>query len=374
MTMISSSVGRRGRASVRHFLCEGMCGFEGAFDAVVAHERTCPLAKARRPGAPLKDPAEYACEFSCGFKGRFEETLAHEKICPSRPDKGTWVGSFGPGARMLSAESSRAPDSQGLLPGARIVPQYACEFLCGFHGSFEDVSAHENACTARPGVDASAGAALGETVGFNATHGSGIPVGEQNLSASTLVRMFRCEFGCGFTGAFEGVQAHENECAMRPGKDLAHVKMKGNKTASPDPHGEREDPVAFRCQSGCGYIGTYDEVLQHEQLCVPVSCAATYGGSTRPAGEGGEGATEAAVWGRGAAEMVNETIVEESQLGTYLGDSTVSGALDHESGPDQHQTGAWGHQRIDPSPAESHAKLSPILRVEPRWNRRLART
>jgi hypothetical protein len=32
--------------------------------------------------------------------------------------------------------------------------------------------------------------------------------------------MYICEFGCGFTGAFEGVQAHENECAIRPGKDL----------------------------------------------------------------------------------------------------------------------------------------------------------
>ena len=183
MTMISSSVGRRGRASVRHFLCEGLCGFEGTFDAVVAHERTCLLAKARRPGAPLRDPAEYACEFSCGFKGRFEETLAHEKTCPSRPDKAT---------------------------------------------RFEDVSAHEKVCTSRPEADASAGAELGEAVGTVAANGSGIPVGEQNLSESTLVHMFICEFGCGFTGVFEGVQAHENECAMRPGKDLkplAHEKI-----------------------------------------------------------------------------------------------------------------------------------------------------
>jgi len=83
-----------------------------------------------------------------------------------------------------------------------------------------------------------ADAELSEAVGTVAANGNGIPVGEQNLSESTRVLMFICEFGCGFTGAFEGVQAHEYKCAMRPGKDLADVKMKGNKTASPDPHGD----------------------------------------------------------------------------------------------------------------------------------------
>ena len=135
------------------------------------------------------------------------------------------------------------------------------------------------------------------------------------------------------TGALEGVQAHEYKCAMRPGKDLADVKMKGNKTASPDPHG---DPVAFQCKTGCGYIGTYDDVLLHEQLCALVPRAANFGGSTRSASEGGTGATEAADRGMDSAEMVNETIVEESQLGTYFGDSMVSEAHDPESGPDQH--------------------------------------
>ena len=86
---------------------------------------------------------------------------------------------------------------------------------------------------------------MGKAVGTVAPqNGSGIPVGEQNLSESTPVHMFICEFGCGFTGVFEGVNGHENECAMRPGKDLETLAHEKTCPSRPDKGTRFEDVSA----------------------------------------------------------------------------------------------------------------------------------
>ncbi len=82
------------------FICEFKCGFSGTYQQVAMHELTHakPPFPARRvppnpvgvsspppPTQPGETPACFQCEFKCGFTGAYDEVLGHEKTCVCRP-------------------------------------------------------------------------------------------------------------------------------------------------------------------------------------------------------------------------------------------------------------------------------------------------
>ena len=63
-------------------MCERGCGFEGAFDVVSAHEKTCTAdASASKTGGSGSAGDVYICDRGCGFEGSFDEVTAHEAGC-----------------------------------------------------------------------------------------------------------------------------------------------------------------------------------------------------------------------------------------------------------------------------------------------------
>jgi len=116
------------------------------------------------------------------------------------------------------------PRNQASTP--RGTKMYACEWLCGFKGPFNDVVHHERGCPAR-----------------TATH--------EQRTGNSGPSAFQCEWKCGFKSSVEAVTAHEKSCALRADQDTPSGRVF----------------KVFGCEFQCGYTGLYAHVLQHESSC-----------------------------------------------------------------------------------------------------------
>jgi hypothetical protein len=64
------------------YVCDRGCGYEGVFDAVLAHENSCDGAGAGAGAGGYTAEADvYVCERGCGFEGAFAAVAAHEGAC-----------------------------------------------------------------------------------------------------------------------------------------------------------------------------------------------------------------------------------------------------------------------------------------------------
>jgi hypothetical protein len=220
------------------YSCE--CGFKGAFNQVVIHERTCPTnlasavritrrTPARGNGASgssvngdsastiMSSPADatpYVCEWKCGFKGAWQEVAVHEKTCALRQT----------GATKPS-----------------IYKVFVCEFQCGFKGLYDEVQQHERTCAVRPGAP---------------TH--------------------TCAYLCGFNGSLHQVSQHERVCVsgMPPLPSPKRTLAPPPETTEGPAHEAPAAParggaaaLAYVCQFRCGFKASYDEVALHEYTC-----------------------------------------------------------------------------------------------------------
>merc|ERR1719421_2729735 len=83
--------------------------------------------------------AWYTCEFDCGYVGYYDAVCAHEKTCPK---KNAPNGSGGKGGGMPTSE------------------MYVCAFAgCNFLDTYANVERHEATCPLRPGAQAAMAAA-----------------------------------------------------------------------------------------------------------------------------------------------------------------------------------------------------------------------
>lgn len=119
-----------------------------------------------------------------------------------------------------------------------------CSCGCGFLGSEAECQAHEKTCP------------------FTKTDLESPPPPPELQQLKSL-ELFQCEHGCGFMGSFELVEKHEKACRFKPPTRQgppAHTK------AGPHEAQQRAEQVdgVFKCEYGCGFCGTYADVLEHE--------------------------------------------------------------------------------------------------------------
>jgi len=157
------------------YSCEWRCGFQGIFDVITLHEKTCSLRggqtgspDAARDAAPPDAPPPAAatapatpqpthtCENRCGFQGSYDAVLAHERTCAAAPaGAAAGAASHGPslegGTPRMGGASSLAESPARSLQKMREppVPTHTCVNLCGYRGSFDAVAVHEKTCSSR---------------------------------------------------------------------------------------------------------------------------------------------------------------------------------------------------------------------------------
>jgi hypothetical protein len=134
---------------------------------------------------------------------------------------------------------------------------YTCEW-CTFQGRFNDVVLHERACSAKE--DANKGDAQD-------AHEKSLPPPSGSPDDRAL-KAFECDRQCGFQGSFEDVLSHERGCAVSSSERVERPTQH----AAPDPPppavtGEVPKDATHTCESRCGFKGTFDEVVAHEQVC-----------------------------------------------------------------------------------------------------------
>ena len=140
---------------------------------------------------------------------------------------------------------------------------YTCEW-CTFQGRFNDVVLHERACSVKE--DANKGDAQD-------AHKKSLPPPRGDHSGSPddrAPKLFEYDRQCGFQGSFEDVVSHERGCTVSSSERFERPA----EHAAPDPlppavTGEVPKDATHTCESGCGFKGTFDEVLAHEKVCKP---------------------------------------------------------------------------------------------------------
>lgn len=191
------------------YTCE-WCTFQGRFNDVVLHERTCSAKEGEKKGGEEGiggSPALYSCEWKCGFKGIFDAITVHEKSCSLRSDR------------------------MGDPDGSMLKGFFQCNRKCGFQGSFEDVKSHERMCTSSTSVPP-------ERPSQHAT-----PEAPRRPAAAGEVLKkptHTCALRCGFEGSFDDVLKHEKVCKPAP---------------------------THTCVNLCGFRGSYGAVAHHEETC-----------------------------------------------------------------------------------------------------------
>merc|ERR1719163_745666 len=69
----------------------------------------------------------------------------------------------------------------------------------------------------------------------------------QPLSEQKPPDLYLCAIGCGYLGTYDDCLEHEKICKFR--------SQNGNQS------------TWFTCEYDCGYLGTYDDCLEHEKIC-----------------------------------------------------------------------------------------------------------
>jgi len=181
------------------------------------------------------------------------------------------------------------PDEEGMK-------YYTCELECGFtlggEGAFEKVALHEKTCKGRPEARAEqefADAVVSRVLEQRAAPAPApAPEHESGWSATIAERMkamdeaknqrnpqyYVCEKGCGFSGSFAVVEKHEQTCFVRP-YTLENVvcdvcNMYAGTESEVRAHRvlcEINPANAFQCEKGCGKIGTWKIIADHETRC-----------------------------------------------------------------------------------------------------------